>query len=67
MLKKTLLAAVIATAAVTVLFTAANYTIAASAPGVALSGQVSSAEEGRMEGVLVSAKARRLDCHDHGG
>jgi virginiamycin B lyase len=56
MLKKTLLAAVIATAAVTVLFTAANYTIAASAPGVALSGQVSSAEEGRMEGVLVSAK-----------
>ncbi|MSP41532.1 MAG: carboxypeptidase regulatory-like domain-containing protein [Deltaproteobacteria bacterium] len=43
-------------AAVAMSFAAASVLNAASAPNVALTGQVSSAEEGRMEGVLVSAK-----------
>ena len=33
---------------------------------VALSGQVTSAEEGPMEGVLVSAQEVRVHGHDHG-
>jgi streptogramin lyase len=56
MLKKALLAMVIPTAAATLFFAAADVIGAASSPGVALTGQVSSQEEGRMEGVLVSAK-----------
>ena len=55
MLKKTFLAMVVATAAVTLLFAASNIIGAAGAPDVALTGQVSS-QEGFMEGVLVSAK-----------
>jgi len=50
--KKKLLAA----AAVTLLLTTHSLP-AANAPGAALMGQVSSAEEGAMEGVLVSAKS----------
>ena len=56
MLKKTFLAVAIATAAVTLFFAASHVIGAASSPGVALTGQVSSQEEGPMEGVLVSAK-----------
>ena len=56
MLKKKFLAIGIASAAVTLFFCVTNVIGAASAPGVALTGQVSSQEEGRMEGVLVSAK-----------
>ena len=56
MLKKTFLAMAIATAAVTLLFAASNIIIAASSPGAALTGRVSSPAEGPMEGVLVSAK-----------
>src|SRR6266404_7768693 len=56
MLKKTFLAMAIAVAAVTLFFAAANIIGAASSPNVALTGQVSSLEEGPMEGVLVSAK-----------
>ena len=55
-MKKTLRIAVVAIAALTVLFTSARLAGAATAPQAALTGQVSSAEEGRMEGVLVSAK-----------
>ena len=55
MLKKTFLAIAIA-AAVTLFSAAFNVIGAASSPGAALTGQVSSQEEGRMEGVLVSAK-----------
>ena len=56
MLKKTFLTIAIAAIAATLFYSADNVTGAASAPGVALTGQVSSQEEGRMEGVLVSAK-----------
>jgi streptogramin lyase len=56
MLKKTFLAVAVAVAAVTLLFAASSIIGAAGAPGVALTGQVSSQEEGFMEGVLVSAK-----------
>src|SRR5439155_20396181 len=55
MLKKTFLATAIA-AAVTLFSAAFNVIGPASSPGAALTGQVSSQEEGRMEGVLVSAK-----------
>jgi len=54
MLKKTL-AAMTFTGA-TPFFAAFNVIGAASSPGVTLTGQVSSQEEGRMEGVLVRAK-----------
>ena len=56
MRKKIFLAIAIATAVTSLLFPVFNFIRAASAPGVALTGQVSSAEEGAMEGVLVSAK-----------
>ena len=56
MLKKTFLAVAVAVAAVTLLFAASSIIGAAGAPGVALTGQVSSQEEGFMEGVLVSAR-----------
>jgi virginiamycin B lyase len=56
MLKKTFLAMAVATAAVALLFAASSIIGAAGAPGVALTGQISSQEEGFMEGVLVSAK-----------
>ncbi|HEY2986218.1 MAG TPA: carboxypeptidase regulatory-like domain-containing protein [Candidatus Binatia bacterium] len=55
MLKKMSLAIAIAIVATTP-FSQANVLGAASAPPVALTGQVSSEAEGRMEGVLVSAK-----------
>ncbi|HWH78267.1 MAG TPA: carboxypeptidase-like regulatory domain-containing protein, partial [Candidatus Binatus sp.] len=51
-MKKTFLAV----AALTLFFTATQFVGAASTPGVALTGQVNSVEEGAMEGVLVSAK-----------
>ena len=54
MLKKTLLA--MAFTGATLFFAASNVIGAASSPGVTLTGQVSSQEEGRMEGVLVRAK-----------
>src|SRR2546427_2825332 len=56
MLKKTFPVIEFAILVVTSFLTAADVTGAASAPTVALTGQVSSQEEGRMEGVLVSAK-----------
>jgi virginiamycin B lyase len=56
MLKKTFLAMAVAAAVGTLLFAASSIIGAAGAPGVALTGQVSSQEEGLMEGVLVSAK-----------
>jgi len=56
MLKKTLLAAGSAAMAVTLFFAASDVFGAASSPTVALMGVVSSQEEARMEGVLVSAK-----------
>src|SRR5207247_2993849 len=56
MLKRIFLAMAIATVAVSVFFVASDYIGADSLPGVALTGQVSSKEEGMMEGVLVSAK-----------
>ncbi|TMB71505.1 MAG: hypothetical protein E6J54_12010 [Deltaproteobacteria bacterium] len=56
MLKKTFLAVAIAAAAITLFTAAFNVIGAASSPGAALTGEVSSQEEGRMEGVLVSAK-----------
>ena len=54
MLKKTLPA--MAFTGATLFFATSNVIGAASSPGVTLTGQVSSQEEGRMEGVLVSAK-----------
>jgi len=54
MLKKTFLAE--ALVSLTLFCTGSNVMGAASLPGVALTGQVSSQEEARMEGVLVSAK-----------
>jgi virginiamycin B lyase len=56
MLKKTFLAVGVVTAAVTLYFAPSKVLGAASSPAAALTGQVSSQEEGRMEGVLVSAK-----------
>jgi virginiamycin B lyase len=55
MLKKICRLVVVATIAATPFF-AADILGAAAAPPVALTGQISSQEEGRMEGVLVSAK-----------
>jgi virginiamycin B lyase len=52
--RKTLL--VIVTLAMAVLFVSAAGALRAQTPGVALTGTVTSAEEGAMEGVLVSAK-----------
>jgi len=54
--KRTYLIIAIATAAITLLFAAADVIGADSSPGIALTGQVSSEKEGPMEGVLVSAK-----------
>ena len=54
MLKK--IAPAIAAVSLTLYFAAPGVIGAASAPAVALTGQVTSQEEGRMEGVLVSAK-----------
>lgn len=56
MLKRIFLAIAIATVAASAFFIASDYIAADSSPGVALTGQVSSVEEGMMEGVLVSAK-----------
>jgi virginiamycin B lyase len=56
MLKKTFLAIAVAAAAVGLFFAASHVIEAANSPGVALTGQVISQEEGPMEGVLVSAK-----------
>jgi len=56
MRKQTILAMAIATAAVLLFFAAADFIGAANSPDIALTGQVSSTEEGPMEGVLVSAK-----------
>ena len=56
MLRKTFLALVIVTAAAALFFVVPELTGAASSPGDALTGQVTSTEEGPMEGVLVSAK-----------
>ena len=46
---------VLATAVASPFFAAFDFTGAANSPGLALTGQVSSTEEGAMEGVLVSA------------
>jgi streptogramin lyase len=54
MLRKTLPALIAVSLALT--FAAGNFVGAASAPAAALTGQISSEAEGRMEGVLVSAK-----------
>ncbi|TMA86759.1 MAG: hypothetical protein E6J74_31130 [Deltaproteobacteria bacterium] len=56
MLKKAFLSIAMVTAAVTLFFATSKVIGAASSPGAALTGQVSSQEEGRMGGVLVSAK-----------
>jgi virginiamycin B lyase len=56
MLKRIFPAIAIVAAAVTLFFAAVPTLGAATAAAVALSGRVSSQEEGRMEGVLVSAK-----------
>ncbi len=53
-MRKTLL--LIVTLAMAVLFVSAAGALRAQTPGVALTGTVTSAEEGAMEGVLVSAK-----------
>jgi virginiamycin B lyase len=55
MSKNTLLAMAFASSAAA-LFSIAHSIRGASSPDIALTGQVSSAEEGPMEGVLVSAK-----------
>src|SRR5258706_3005762 len=55
-MKKIFVPVAIAIAVIIVFCTASNFVRAASAPSAALTGQVSSAEEGAMEGVLVSAK-----------
>ena len=55
-MRKQILLTAIATVAVSLLFAAANFIRAANSPDIALTGQVSSTEEGPMEGVLVSAK-----------
>ncbi|HVO95495.1 MAG TPA: carboxypeptidase-like regulatory domain-containing protein, partial [Terriglobales bacterium] len=56
MLKKTFPAIGFATLAIMLFLRTADVAEGASPPNVALTGQVSSQEEGRMEGVLVSAK-----------
>ena len=56
MRKKIFFATAMAVGIVCGFFFASNFIGAESSPGVALTGQVSSAEEGAMEGVLVSAK-----------
>jgi hypothetical protein len=56
MRKSALLVLALATAALSLFFVAADLTGAEYSVGVALMGQVSSKEEGPMEGVLVSAK-----------
>jgi len=56
MRNKIFFAMAIATAAVALFFAASDFIRADGAPGVALTGQVSSEKEGLMEGVLVSAK-----------
>ncbi|HYT54708.1 MAG TPA: carboxypeptidase regulatory-like domain-containing protein [Verrucomicrobiae bacterium] len=56
MRKQIFLVSAIATVAVCLFFAAAGFIRAANSPDIALTGQVSSTEEGPMEGVLVSAK-----------
>jgi virginiamycin B lyase len=56
MLKRIFLAMAILTIAVSAFLTVADYIGADSSPGIALTGQLSSKEEGMMEGVLVSVK-----------
>ena len=56
MLKRIFLTMAILTIAVSVFFTVADYIGADSSPGIALTGQLSSKEEGMVEGVLVSVK-----------
>ena len=56
MLKRIFLVIAIAIVAASTFFVAHDYIGADTSPGIALTGQVSSAEEGPMEGVLVSAK-----------
>ncbi|HEV8719381.1 MAG TPA: hypothetical protein VGW77_01925 [Candidatus Binatia bacterium] len=56
MLKKAFLSIAMITAATPLFFATSKVIGAASSPAVALTGQVSSQEEGRMEGVLVSAR-----------
>ena len=56
MLEKTFLRIGFTALVVSLFFIDASVMSAANSPGVALTGQVSSQEEGRMEGVLVSAK-----------
>ncbi len=56
MLKRIFLRMAIPTIAVSVFFVVADYIEADSSPGIALTGQLSSKEEGMMEGVLVSVK-----------
>ncbi len=56
MLKRIFSAIAIVAAVVTLFFAAVHTAGAATAPAVALTGQISSQEEGTMEGVLVSAK-----------
>src|ERR1700751_152015 len=53
---KTFLAMAVASAAGNLLFAGSSVIGASGAPGVALTGQISSQEEGFMEGVLMSAK-----------
>src|SRR6516162_4765342 len=55
MLRKFFSILVLATAVASPFFAAFDFTGAANSPGLALTGQVSSTEEGAMEGVLVSA------------
>jgi virginiamycin B lyase len=55
-MSKIALLAVVATVAASPFFFASRLMSAASSPGIALTGQVSSEQEGPMEGVLVSAK-----------
>lgn len=56
MVKKAFLSMAVTTAAVALFFAAPDFTEAAGSPGAALTGQVSSAKEGAMEGVVVGAK-----------
>ena len=56
MLKRIFLVMAIAIVATSTFFVAHDYIGADTSPGIALTGQVSSVEEGPMEGVLVSAK-----------
>jgi hypothetical protein len=56
MLEKTFLRIGFTALVVSLFFIDASVMSAANSPGVALTGQVISQEEGRMEGVLVSAK-----------